>query len=199
VDVFRLARQRGFYSTYVTNGYLTREALALSIESGLEAMNVDIKGDAPSVKKFCKMVDVDRVWAAAKLARSRAVHIEITTLVIPTVNDSESVLQGIAERIAGDLGRDVPWHVTSYYPAYQFTLPPTPIPTLERAWEIGKEEGLEFVYTGNEPSHRCNNTYCPACGTLLIRRLGFDVVEYRLDAGKCPQCVRPIPGVWGNR
>jgi len=196
IDVFRLARQRGFYNTYVTNGYLTPEALALSIESGLEAMNVDIKGDATSVKKFCKMVDVDQVWAAAKLARSRGVHIEITTLVIPTVNDSDSVLRGIAQRIAGDLSREVPWHVTRYYPAYQFTAPPTPIPTLERAWEIGKEEGLEFVYTGNEPSHRCNNTYCPACGTLLIRRLGFDVVEYRLDAGKCPQCGRLVPGVW---
>ena len=93
MDVFRLAKQRGFYNTYVTNGYMTPEALALAIESGLEAMNVDIKGDAASVKKFCKMVDVDQVWAAAKLARSRGVHIEITTLVIPTVNDSDSVLQ----------------------------------------------------------------------------------------------------------
>lgn len=199
IDVFRLAKQRGFYNTYVTNGYMTPEALALAIESGLEAMNVDIKGDATSVKKFCKMIDVDQVWAAAKLARLRGVHIEITTLVIPTVNDSDSVLHGIAARIAGDLGREVPWHVTSYYPAYQFTAPPTPTQTLERAWQIGKEEGLEFVYTGNEPRHRYNNTYCPACGTLLIRRWGFDVVEYRLDAGKCPQCGRPIPGVWGNR
>jgi pyruvate formate lyase activating enzyme len=178
---------------------MTPEALALSIQSGLEAMNVDIKGDAPSVKKFCKMVDVDRVWAAAKLARSRGVHIEITTLVIPTVNDSDSVLRGIAERTAGDLGREVPWHVTSYYPAHQFTAPPTPIPTLERAWQIGKEAGLEFVYTGNVAGHPHDNTYCPACGALLIRRLGFEVVQYRLDAGKCRQCGRPIPGVWGNR
>ena len=161
-------------------------------------MNVDIKGDAASVKKFCKMVDVDQVWAAAKLARSRGVHIEITTLVIPTVNDSDSVLHGIAERIAGDLGREVPWHITSYYPAYQFNAPPTPTQTLERAWQIGKEEGLEFVYMGNVPGHRYDNTYCPACGTLLIRRLGFEVVEYRLDAGKCPQCGRLIPGVWGK-
>jgi pyruvate formate lyase activating enzyme len=199
IDVFRLAKQRGFYNTYVTNGYMTPEALALAIESGLEAMNVDIKGDAASVKKFCRMVDVDQVWAAATLARSRRVHIEITTLVIPTVNDSEPVLRGIAERIAGDLGREVPWHVSSYYPAYQFTAPATPVATLGRAWEIGKEAGLEFVYTGNEPRHKYNNTYCPACGTLLIRRWGFEVVEYRLDAGKCRQCGRLIPGVWGNR
>jgi len=199
VDVFRLAKQRGFYNTYVTNGYMTPEALSLLIDSGLEAMNVDIKGDAAAVKKFCKTVDVNRVWAAAKLARLRGVHIEITTLVIPTVNDSESVLRGIAERVAGDLGREVPWHVTSYYPTYQFTAPPTPTPTLKRAWQIGKEAGLEFIYIGNQPSHRYNNTYCPTCDRLLIRRSGFDVVEYRLDAGKCSQCARPVPGVWGNR
>jgi len=199
VDVFRLAKQRVFYNTYVTNGYMTAEALWLLIDAGLEAMNVDIKGDATAVKKFCKMVDVDQVWAATNLARSRCVHIEITTLVIPTVNDSDSVLHGIAERIAGDLGREVPWHITSYYPAYQFTAPPTPLATLERAWQIGKEAGLEFVYTGNEPRHQHNNTYCPTCGTLLIWRLGFDVVEYRLNVGRCPQCGRPIPGVWDNR
>jgi pyruvate formate lyase activating enzyme len=198
VEVFRLAKQRGFYNTFVTNAYMTPEALCLLIESGLEAMNVDMKGDAAAVKKFCKGVDVDRVWAAAKLARSRGVHIEITTLVIPTVNDSDSVLQGIAERIARDLGREVPWHVTSYYPAYQFTAPPTPAATVERAWQIGKQAGLEFVYVGNLAGHPRDNTYCPACRTLLIRRLGFEVVQFRLENGKCRQCWRPIPGVWGN-
>ncbi len=197
-DVFRLAKQRGFYNTWVTNGYMTPQALALAIQSGLEAVNVDVKGDAAAVKKFCKGINVNHVWAAAKLARSQGVHLEITTLVIPTVNDSDSVLSGIAERIAEDLGREVPWHVTGYYPAYRFTAPPTPVATLERAWEIGKKAGLEFVYTGNEPRHRYNNTYCPACGTLLIRRWGFEVVEYRLEAGKCPQCGRAIPGVWGK-
>ena len=115
------------------------------------------------------------------------------------MNDSDSVLQGIAERIVGDLGREVPWHVTRYFPAYQFTAPPTPARTLERAWQIGKARGLDFVYMGNEPGHRHNNTDCPACGALLIRRLGFGVVEYRLDAGKCPQCGRFIPGVWDKR
>jgi pyruvate formate lyase activating enzyme len=169
------------------------------IDSGLDAMNVDIKGDAASVKKFCKIVDVEKVWAATKLARSRGVHIELTTLVIPTLSDSDSVLRGVAERIAGDLGRAVPWHVTSYYPAYQFIASPTPVSTLERAWELGKEAGLEFVYTGNVPGDPHENTYCPACGRLLIRRLGFEVVEYRLDAGKCPQCGRAIPGVWGSQ
>ncbi len=197
-EVFRLAKQRGFYNTFVTNGYMTPEALLLLIDSGLQGMNVDVKGDTASVRKFCKMVAVDKIWAAAKLAYSRGVHLEITTLVIPTVNDSDRVLREIAEQIRKHLGREVPWHVSGYFPAYRFTALPTPAQTLEHAWQIGKEAGLEFVYTGNEPGHRHDNTYCPACGALLIRRMGFEVVEYRLDAGRCPQCGRSIPGVWGK-
>ena len=198
-DVFRLAKPRGFYNTYVTNGYMTPEALSLLIDAGLDAMNVDVKGDAATLKKHCKLVDVEKVWAASKLARSCGVHIELTTLLISSVNDSAATLRGIAERIARELGREVPWHVSGYYPAYKFTAPPTPIRTLERAWRIGKEAGLEFVYIGNVPGHRYDNTYCPACGTLLIRRLGLDVVENALDAGQCPRCRRQIAGVWEGR
>jgi pyruvate formate lyase activating enzyme len=197
--MFRLAKLRGYYNTFVTNGYMTPEALSLLIDSGLEAMNVDIKGDATSVKKFCKMVDVEKVWANSRIARSRGVHIEVTTLVIPTVNDSDSTLRVIAERIGSDLGPEVPWHVSAYFPAYQFSAPPTPSQTLERAWGIGKAAGLEFVYTGNVPGDPHENTYCPACGAVLIRRLGFEVVQNCLDAGKCPLCGRPIPGVWNSR
>jgi pyruvate formate lyase activating enzyme len=199
LDVFRRARPRAFYNTYVTNGYMTPEALALLVDAGLEAMNVDLKGDATVVRKFCKMVDVEKVWAACKLARSRGVHLEITTLVIPGVNDSDATLRAIAQRIVEELGREVPWHVTGYYPAYQFTAPATPIATLERAWQIGKQAGLEFIYVGNLLGHRHDNTYCPTCGTLLIRRLGFDVVENTLEAGTCRECGQWVAGVWGSK
>jgi pyruvate formate lyase activating enzyme len=104
---------------------MTLEALSLLVEAGLDAMNVDVKGEAESVRRFCKNVDLEKVWASCRFARSRGVHLEITTLVIPTVNDSDLTLGGIAERVA-TLGPDVPWHVTSYYPSYQFTAPPTP-------------------------------------------------------------------------
>jgi pyruvate formate lyase activating enzyme len=196
LEVFRLARQRGLYNTFVTNGYMTPEALSLLIDAGLDAMNVDVKGDALAVRKFCKMPDVEKVWAACKLARWRGIHLEITTLVIPTVNDSETTLGEIAGRMARELGRDVPWHVSGYYPAYQFTAPPTPLETLERAWHIGKEAGLQFVYAGNVAGHRFDNTYCPSCGRLLIRRRGFAVVENTLESGRCPQCREPVVGVW---
>jgi pyruvate formate lyase activating enzyme len=198
LDVFRLAHQRSLYNTYVTNGYMTPEALVLLMDAGLDAMNVDVKGDAVAVKKFCKGIDLEKVWVACKLARSRGVHIEITTLVIPTVNDSDATLHGIAQRVVTDLGREVPWHVSGYYPAYQFTAPPTPIRTLERAWQIGKDAGLEFVYVGNVPGHGYDNTRCPACNSLLIRRIGFDVLENRVRRGRCSRCGRHIAGVWGS-
>lgn len=198
LDVFRLARQRGLYNTFVTNGYMTPEALSLLIDAGLDAMNVDVKGDAAAVKRFCKGIDVEKVWAACQLARSRGIHVEITTLVIPTANDADATLREIAARIFTDLGCAVPWHVSGYYPAYKFTAPPTPIRTLERAWQIGKDAGLEFVYIGNVPGHRYDNTYCPTCGTLLIQRLGFDVLRNALRDGRCPKCAREIAGVWGG-
>ncbi len=196
LDVFRLARPQGLYNTFVTNGYMTPEALAMLIEAGLDAMNVDIKGDAAAVAQYCKGIDVEKVWAACRLAHSHGVHIEITTLVIPGVNDSDAALRGIAERIVSELSPAVPWHVSGYRPAYRFAAPSTPVATLERAWQIGRAAGLEFVYTGNVPGHRLDNTYCPGCGALLIQRFGFDVRRNAVRRGRCSQCGRQIPGVW---
>lgn len=196
LDVFRLARSRGLYNTFVTNGYMTPEALDLLIDAGLDAMNVDIKGDASAVREYCKGIEVDGVWQICRQARARGLHIEVTTLVIPTVNDSEATLRGIAERVAGELGGEIPWHVTGYYPAYRFRAPPTPLRTLERAWQIGQEAGLDYVYTGNVPGHRGEDTRCPACGALLIQRQGFDVLSNRIAQGRCPECNHSLAGVW---
>jgi pyruvate formate lyase activating enzyme len=196
LDVLRLARKRNLYNTFVTNGYMTPEALTLLIDAGLDAMNVDMKGDAVAVKKFCKGIDVDNVWATCRLGRSRGVHVEITTLVIPTVNDADATLSSIAQRIVNEVGQDVPWHVSAYYPAYRFDTPPTPRETLERAWRIGKEAGLHFVYVGNVPGHRYDNTYCPGCGTLLIRRRGYDIAANLVRNGQCPNCGHGVAGVW---
>jgi pyruvate formate lyase activating enzyme len=196
LEVFRLARAQGLYNTYVTNGYMTVPALELLIEAGLDALNVDVKGDAETVQKYCQGIDVDKVWRNCRLARERGVHLEITTLVIPGVSDSDETLRGMAEQIATTLGAGVPWHVSGYYPAYRFTAPATPVHTLERAWRIGREAGLEFVYVGNVAGHRFENTYCPGCGALLIGRWGLGVTDYHLQCGCCPQCGREVAGVW---
>lgn len=193
LDVFDLARRKGYYNTYVTNGYMTGDALRLLIEHGLDAMNVDIKGDAKVVKAHCK-ADVEMVWRNARLAKEQGVWVEVTTLVIPDVNDDEECLSGIAARIGDELGEETPWHVTRYYPACRFTRPATPVDRLERACEIGREKGLEYVYVGNVPGHEYQNTHCPSCGELLIERDVFDIMQYRLGAdGSCPGCQRAIP------
>ncbi len=192
LEVFRSARERGLYNTYVTNGYMTEEALELLVESGLDAMNVDIKGSREAVWRHCG-ADVEMVWRNCQRAKERGVHIEVTTLVIPTVNDDEESLRGIAARVRHQLGEDTPWHVSRYHPAYKFEILPTSLAALERAWEIGKEEGLEFIYVGNVFGHPRDNTYCPSCGELLIHRRGFDIVEYRLSGDRCPACGRVIP------
>jgi len=157
-----------------------------------------VKRDARAVQHYCG-VDVEKVWRNCRLFREARIWLEITTLVIPGVNDRDEVLQEIAARIATELGPDTPWHVSAYYPAYRFTAPPTPASTLERAWRIGREAGLRFVYLGNVPGHRQENTYCPDCGALLIGRQGLELTAYRLHRGGCPDCDRQIPGVWADR
>ena len=196
LEVFRLARQRALYNTYVTNGYMTAEALNMLIDAGLDAMNVDIKGDAAAVRKFCGGIDIEKIWDRCRQARLAGVHVEVTTLVIPGVNDSDAALEYIARRILKEMGPDTPWHVTAYRPAYKFDAPPTPVSTLERAHQLGKDNGLKYIYTGNIPGHPKDNTYCPQCNSLLIRRFGFDVVENRLRHGHCPKCSYSISGVW---
>ncbi len=195
LDVLRLARGRGLYNTLVTNGYMTAEALALLVEAGLHAANVDLKGSSEAVRQYCG-TDVEIVWRNMRLMREQGVWLEVTTLIIPTVNDDETALQTIARRIAADLGPGVPWHVNAYYPAYRFQAPPTPLRSLERAWRIGNEQGLAYVYIGNAPGHEKQHTSCPRCEALLIERTGLAVRKNRVEGGQCPQCGERIAGVW---
>uniref|UniRef100_A0A7C4P088 AmmeMemoRadiSam system radical SAM enzyme n=1 Tax=Thermodesulfobacterium geofontis TaxID=1295609 RepID=A0A7C4P088_9BACT len=197
VDVFKLAKSYGYYNTYVTNGYMSEKALELLIEAGLDGMNIDIKGDKKVVKLYCN-ADVEKVWRNAKIAKEKGVWVEITTLVIPGVNDDINILKEIAKRIKDELGEETPWHVNRYFPAYEFYrkiyVPPTPIKTLEEGIEIGKDIGLKYVYCGNVPGHKFENTYCPDCGTLLIKRYALSVLEYNISKDKrCPNCKKKIP------
>ncbi len=193
LDVFPRARAAGYYNTYVTNGYMSADALRLLVEHGLDAMNVDIKGCTETVKHYCG-AEVEKVWRNIRTAKRLGVHVELTTLIIPAVNDDEDCLRSIAKRITEELGPDTPWHVTQYYPAYHARSTGlfdgrTPVALLERAWVIGKTAGLRYVYLGNVPGHPCEHTYCPRCGELLIERYQFAVIRYRVTAEqRCPIC-----------
>jgi len=194
LEVFDLARKKGYYNTYVTNGYMSNRALNLAIEKGLNAINIDIKGSREVVKKYCG-ADVDKVWRNVRLTKDKGIHTEITTLIIPTVNEGEEILGGIAKNIR-EIDSEIPWHLSRYYPAYRFTIPPTPVQILEKARTIGLQEGLRYVYLGNVPSHPHENTFCPSCHQLLIERAGFDILKWRLTPDKrCPGCGAKIPVV----
>ncbi len=199
LDVFRLAREAGLYNTFVTNGTMTEGALDLLVEAGLDAMNVDLKGDAEAVGRYCQ-IDVEAVWRTSVRARQRGIWIELTTLVVPGVNDSPQSLEEIAGRIARELGPDTPWHLSRYFPAYRFHAPPTPLATLERAYEIGHSAGLRYVYLGNVPGGAGEQTVCPGCGLRLAVRVGLSLVRCDVTPqGRCPRCGQTIAGVGWNR
>lgn len=182
------------YNTYVSNGYMTVEALRMLRDAGMDAIKFDVKGDSEAVQKFCG-VDVDLVWLNVGEAKRLGMHVEVVTLVVPGVNDSDDCLRGISQRHVVEAGPDTPLHFTRFHPDYEMTdRTATPIETLEKAYDIAKREGAHYVYLGNVPGHRLENTCCSSCGVPLIERYGFSVLRYRIAAnGKCPKCGQVIP------
>jgi len=192
VDVFALARKAGLCNTVVTNGYFTAEAVDLLCDSGADAFNIDIKGDAETYRRHCA-ADGEKVWQNVRRLKEKGAHVELTTLVIPNVNDDADCLRQIAQRIMQEAGPQTPWHLSRYFPAYKFHEPPTPLATLEKAYHLGKETGLSYVYLGNVSGHRYECTFCPSCGEELISRRGFAVYKNVVEKGKCPCCGTGIP------
>jgi len=124
-------------------------------------------------------------------------HLEIVNLVVPTLNDSKQMLTDLVDWILGEVGPDVPVHFTRFHPDYKMlNLPPTPLATLEMAYDIARERGLHYPFVGNVPGHPGNNTYCPSCGKAVIERTGFFVIEKHLTGDSCQFCREPIAGVW---
>jgi pyruvate formate lyase activating enzyme len=193
LDVMKIARNRGLYNTYVTNLYSTPRALRMIVENGCDAFCANIKGDTNMVKKYCG-VDSEIIWRNLKELKKCGKHVEVVTLVIPTLNDDETTLRSIARRIRDELGARVPWHCTRYFAAYkssELALPyQTPLSSLERAMEIGVEEELEYVYIGNVPGHKGENTYCPVCKNLLIERIGMTSTYRGIERidNSCSKC-----------
>ncbi|MFN0152492.1 MAG: AmmeMemoRadiSam system radical SAM enzyme [bacterium] len=196
VEIFREARALGLVTSYVSNGNATREVIDY-IEPWVDLYKVDLKGfDDAHYRKLGGVLDT--VLRAIEMLVARKFWVEVVTLVIPGWNDSDDELRALARFLAG-VSRDIPWHVTAFHDDYKMReRGRTPEQTLVRAAEIGKAEGLRFVYAGNLPGRVGNleNTYCPGCEALLIERYGYKVLANRLARGACPDCGRAIPGVW---
>ncbi len=193
-DCARLAHERGIRNIFVSNGYTTPEATKV-IAPYLDGNNIDLKGDDDFYKKVCG-ARLEPVKETIRLMKELGVWVEVTTLLIPDYNDSEEDLRKIAGFIKS-VDAAIPWHVTQFYPTYKIMdKPRTPLKTLRRAREIGFETGLKYVYEGNVPGEGGENTYCPRCKELLIRRFGFRIGEDKIKEGKCPKCGTGIEGVW---
>lgn len=193
-DTSKLARERGLANVFVSNGYLTKEATEM-IAPYLDAINIDIKAFQDATYRRYYGATLRPVLDTVKLMHNLGVWVEVTTLVIPTVNDSEDELRQIA-RFLKSVDLAIPWHVTRFYPNYKLLdLPPTPVGTLRRAREIGSEEGLRYIYEGNVPGEGGENTYCHNCGALLISRWGFSISQYRVRDGRCAKCGAELAGV----
>jgi pyruvate formate lyase activating enzyme len=197
LDTARLAHAQGFRNVFVTNGYMSAEALEL-IAPVLDAANVDLKAFN---RKFYTEVcgaKLEEVQESLREMKSRGIWVEVTTLLVPGLNDDPAELKALAEFLARELGPGTPWHISRFHPTYRLTdRPPTPVATLSAAREIGLSAGLKYVYTGNVPGDPGENTYCPACGATVIERLGFRVGVLRLKDGRCGECRTALDGVWG--
>lgn len=191
----KLAKQKGLYNVFVTNGYMTKEAL-LTIKPYLDAANVDLKFfKDSSYKKICAAT-LEPVLDSIRLMKELGIWVEVTTLVVPGENDSEEELSNIAKFIAS-VDKDMPWHISRFYPDYKFIHRlPTPEETLKQAQELGKKCGLRYVYVGNVIGFG-NDTHCHNCKKLLVKREVFSVLENNIKAGKCAFCNAVIPGVFG--
>ncbi len=192
LEVFKLAKQNGLYNTYVTNGYMTEDVLRDLVDAGFDAMNIDIKGGADMVQKYCG-ADVEKVWRNAKLAKDLGVHVEITTLLITKLNTDDSTIKYISKRIHNELGDDTPYHLSRFFPHYKAIdhglTNPTPLKLLYKAYDIVKKEGLKFVYLGNVPNTDYDKTICPNCSEIVIERQLFGVKKLNLDTfGRCNNC-----------
>ena len=194
-DTARLARAQVLRNVFVSNGFMT-ETSAQALAEFIDADNVDLKSFRDDhYRKVCK-ARLQPVLDTIVRLKKLGVWVEITTLVIPGLNDSTEELTDIAQFIKG-VGVGVPWHVSAFYPVYKMLdRPRTPVATLLKAREIGLKAGLRYVYTGNIPGKGGESTFCYACGGLLIDRLGFQIRRYNLKDGKCPKCQAEIDGVW---
>ncbi len=195
-DIARAGRPHGLRHVMISCGFMQEAPLTEMCEV-LDAIKIDLKGFSPEFYRNVCSAELQPVLRSIKQVQRSGTHLEIVNLVVPTLNDSDEMLNGLADWVVGELGPDVPVHYTRFHPDYQLrNLPPTPIATLERARDIARDKGMHHAFVGNVPGHAGNHTYCPGCGEVVIRRRGFLIDEMRVVEGQCESCQAEIAGVW---
>lgn len=195
-DIARLCRKQGIRTAVVTGGYINPAPLA-ELCSLVDAIKIDLKGFTPQFYRNVCGSTLEPVLDACKQVARSGTHLELVNLVVPALNDDTADIRKMCVWIRDSLGDTVPVHFTRFTPNYKLqNSPPTPVKTLETAAALARAQGLKFVYVGNVPGHRLENTYCPKCGKLLVNRRGYTVSENNLQDGRCRFCKTSIPGVW---
>jgi pyruvate formate lyase activating enzyme len=196
MDAADAGHEAGIRSIVVSNGYIQDDALRAAYGK-MDAIKIDLKAFSDSYYQKVVTGQLKPVLDTLVTLRKMAKWTEIVYLVVPTLNDGDGEIGGLARWIKQNLGTDVPLHFTQFHPDYLLkNLPITPVPTLERAREIARAEGLHFVYIGNVPGHPAENTYCPRCQRVLVERVGFEIRQMLIRKGACPYCKEAIPGMW---
>ncbi|MEA1967825.1 MAG: AmmeMemoRadiSam system radical SAM enzyme [Thermodesulfobacteriota bacterium] len=195
-ETAKIAKEQGLLNIFVTNGYMSSQVIKM-IAPYLDAANVDLKSfNDKFYRKECK-AKIEPVKENLKLMKSSGILVEVTTLLIPGLNDDPGEIRAIADFIADSLGIETPWHISRFHPCYRLTHPnPTPVASLEKAYKIGKDAGLRYVYTGNVPGLESENTFCHSCGRILVKRSIYDVENYITAKGRCPDCNTEVYGIF---
>lgn len=194
-ETMKLAKEKGIKNIWVSNGFMSQETLDL-ISPYLDAINIDLKSFSEDFyKNICK-ARLEPVKENIKKIHEKGIWLEVTTLIIPKINDSDKELQQIAKFLK-NISENIPWHISAFYPGYKMVdISSTPKESLIKAYQIGKQAGLKYVYIGNTPDAEYESTYCPKCNFLLIKRLGLDMIENKIQDGKCPKCNTEIKGIF---
>ena len=195
LETSKIACSEGLKNVFVTNGYMSEPMLSV-MKPYLSAANVDLKSFRDAFyKQYCS-AKLSPVLSTLEKLKEKGVWVEITTLLIPGLNDSESELKDIAHFIC-KLGNETPWHISRFHPRYKMlNHPVTPVASVRRACEIGKEAGLKYVYSGNVPGDEGENTYCSNCSELLIKRFAYRITSMNLSGNTCSSCGHPLDGIF---
>lgn len=195
-DTSEMARRKNIKNVVITGGHINQDPLK-ELTNVVDAIKVDLKAFSQEFYSQYVRGELKPVLEAIKTIAKSDVWMEIVYLVIPTLNDKASEIRKLARWLAQEIGPDIPIHFSRFHPMYLMkNLPPTPITTLVETYQIAKEEGLHYVYIGNVPGHKYENTYCSRCDKLIIERIQYQIRKIEMQDGKCKFCENPVPGVW---